>query len=104
MQAFLEIVSVSTSQRTEKPLSAEQACQVVEFYLAQDIRVLTQQSSQLYIWLNLIKAQPSRKRLFDTMMAFTLHDNNIPILYTVNTKDFQHFAFLTAINPLNFNS
>ena len=98
-QACTEFIYSSTWQKLKNPLTLEQAGQIITYLLEFGIEVLYPKNTQLQTFLQLIKLHPSRKKLFDIAMAATLKDHNIKGIYTVNTKDFLDFEFLTVINP-----
>lgn len=51
-------------------------------------------------FLALFSMVTTRKKVFDVALAATLKDDGISGLYTVNIDDFQEFAFLKVVNPL----
>lgn len=100
-QVFMEFIHVITWQRLEKPLSLEQATQVIQDYMDAGITILPQQNTQIQTFLELLKQVTTRKKMFDVALVATLKDNGITKLYTANVKDFKEFEFLTVVNPLN---
>lgn len=98
-QVFIEFINALT-RRVAKPLSVEQAILLAEYYQSLDIKIIYPKPTQLTIFLELYKQTPYKNRLFDVAICATLKDNDIQGIYTVNTKDFKDYSFLTVINPL----
>lgn len=98
-QVFIEFINVLT-KRVAKPLSVQQAILLAEYYQSLDIQIIYPKPTQLTTLLELYKQTPYKNRLFDIAICATLKDNGIQGIYTVNTKDFQDYPFLTVINPL----
>jgi predicted nucleic acid-binding protein len=99
-QVLIEFMNVITWTRLESPLSLTDAKFVVEDYLNSDAEIIYPKPTQLFTLLNLLDSVKSRKKVFDVALAATLKDNRIQGLYTVNTNDFEEFAFLEVKNPL----
>jgi uncharacterized protein len=99
-QVFTEFLNVITWQQLEAPLPLTDATQIVQDYLDVGVTVLYPKSTQLNTLLDLLKSVTSRKKIFDVALVATLKDHGISGLYTVNTKDFEEFAFLDITNPL----
>ncbi|MCP4401926.1 MAG: PIN domain-containing protein [bacterium] len=99
-QVFTEFIHVITRQAIQKPLSLQEAIDVVQEFLDAEIQVVSHQSTQIQTFLDLLRTVTTRKKTFDVALAATLKDNEIEGLYTVNVADFEDFDGLTVINPL----
>lgn len=98
-QVFIEFINALT-RRVAKPLSVEQAILLTEYYQSLNIKIIYPKPTQLSTFLEIYKQTPYKNRLFDVAICATLKDNDIQGIYTVNTKDFKDYPFLTVINPL----
>lgn len=99
-QVLVEFMNVITWTRLETPLPLSDAKIIVEDYLKSDAEIIYPKPTQLVTLLDLLDSIKSRKKVFDVALAATLKDNGIQGLYTVNTSDFEEFAFLEVKNPL----
>lgn len=99
-QVLVEFMNVITWTRLEAPLSLSDAKIIVEDYLNSDAEIIYPKPTQLVTLLNLLGSVTSRKKVFDVALAATLKDNGIQGLYTLNTSDFEEFAFLEVRNPI----
>jgi predicted nucleic acid-binding protein len=99
-QVFTEFINVITRQTLQKPLSLDEAIDVIHEYLDAGVQVLSHQETQLQTFLTLLRTVTTRKKMFDVVLVATLKDHEIEGLYTVNTADFEGFEWLTVINPL----
>ncbi len=99
-QVFTEFINVMTRNTLRKPLSLQEAIDVVQEYLDTGIQVVSHQPTQMQTFLDLLKTITTRKKTFDVALVATLKDNEIEGLYTVNVPDFEGFTCLTVINPL----
>lgn len=99
-QVLVEFMNVITWTRLEAPLPLSDAKIIVEDYLKFDAEIIYPKPTQLVTLLGLLDSIKSRKKVFDVALVATLKDNGIQGLYTVNTSDFQEFAFLEVKNPL----
>lgn len=99
-QVFLEFINTLT-RRLATPLSVPQAIMLAEYYQSLNIKIIYPKETQLTTLLEIFKSTPYKNRLFDIAIIATLKDNGIQGIYTVNTKDFADYNFLTVINPLN---
>lgn len=100
-QVLMEFLNVITWSRLEVPLPLADATEIVQDYLDTGVTILYPKPTQLSTLLTLLQGATSRKKIFDVALAATLKDHQIEGLYTVNTKDFAEFTFLTVENPLN---
>ncbi len=99
-QVFTEFINVITRHTLRKPLSLEEAIDVVQEYLDAGIQVVSHQTTQMQTFLALLKTVTTRKKTFDVALVATLKDHEIEGLYTVNVADFEGFDCLIVINPL----
>lgn len=99
-QVLMEFLNVITWSKLEAPLPIADATQIVQAYLDTGIDIIYPQPTQMNTLLSLLEGATSRKKVFDVALAASLKDNRINRLYTVNTKDFAEFSFLTVENPL----
>jgi uncharacterized protein len=99
-QVLMEFLNVITWHRLEAPLPLPTAMQIVQDYMDTGVTILYPKPTQLVTVLDLLKAGTTRKKIFDVALVATLKDHAIPGLYTVNTKDFDGFTFLSVKNPL----
>lgn len=100
-QVLMEFLNVITWSRLEAPLPLADATKLVQEYLDTGISIIYPQTTQINTLLSLLQGATSRKKVFDVALAATLKDHQIEGLYTVNTKDFAEFSFLTVENPLS---
>jgi hypothetical protein len=98
-QVLVEFMNVITWTRLEAPLSLRDAKIIVEDYLNSDAEIIYPKPTQLVTLLNLLDSVKSRKKVFDVALAATLKDNGIQGIYTLNTSDFEEFAFLEVKSP-----
>ncbi|CAK8724294.1 Ribonuclease VapC [Candidatus Electronema halotolerans] len=99
-QVLTEFINVMTRQMLRRPLSIQEAADVVQDYLDTGVLVLSHKETQMQTFLTLLKTVTTRKKMFDVVLAATLKDHEIAGLYTVNTVDFEDFEWLKVINPL----
>lgn len=99
-QTCIEFTHSITWQKLEKPLTIQQAVEILDYLENCGLKIIHPKPTQIQTYKELLLQSPSRKRIFDTSIAATLKDNGIQGIYTVNTKDFQDYPFLTVINPL----
>jgi hypothetical protein len=99
-QVLVEFMNVITWTRLEAPLPISDAKTIAEDYLNSDAEIIYPKPTQLVTLLDLLDSVKSRKKVFDVALAATLKDNGIHGLYTMNTSDFEEFAFLKVKNPL----
>lgn len=99
-QTCTEFIHSSTFSKLENPLTLEQAQFVINQLLKYKVEIIYQKPTQLQTFFKIFNQRPSRKRLYDISLIATLKDNGIKGIYTVNTKDFKDYPFLTVINPL----
>lgn len=99
-QVLVEFMNVITWSRLEATLSLNDAKMIVEDYLNSEAEIIYPKPTQLTTLLNLLDSVKSRRKVFDVALVATLKDNGIQGLYTMNTSDFEEFAFLEIKNPL----
>lgn len=99
-QTCIEFTNSITWQKLEKPLTIKQAVEILDYLENCGLKIIHPKPTQIQTHKELLLQSPSRKRIFDTSIAATLKDNGISGIYTVNSKDFQDYPFLTIINPL----
>lgn len=99
-QTCTEFMYSSTFSKLQNPLTLEQAQFIINQLIKYKVDVIYQKPTQLQTFLEIFNQKPSRKRLYDISLIATLKDNHINGIYTVNTKDFSDYPFLTVINPL----
>ena len=99
-QVLTEFINVMTRQTLRRPLSIQEAADVVQDYLDTGVLVLSHKETQMQTFMTLLKTVTTRKKMFDVVLAATLKDHEIAGLYTVNTVDFEDFEWLKVINPL----
>ena len=99
-QALTEFMNVMTRQTLRRPLSLQEAADLVQGYLDTGVLVLSHKKTQMQTFLTILRQVTTRKKMFDVVLAATLKDHGIAGLYTVNTADFEEFEWLAVINPL----
>lgn len=99
-QTCTEFLYSSTFSKLQNPLTLEQAQFIINQLVKYNVEIIYQKPTQLKTFLEIFNQRPSRKRLYDISLIATLKDNGIQGIYTVNTKYFQDYPFLTVINPL----
>lgn len=100
-QSCIEFINSITWQKLEKPLTINQAIDIINYLQDCGLRIIQpNKHTQIATFSDLMKSHFSRKKIFDTAICATLKDNGIHGIYTANTKDFQDYPFLTVINPL----
>lgn len=103
-QNLLEFFSVITSpKRIDKPLSTETALSWIKLYLeSSNIKKVSPSQNTLESALALTKHHKLAKAdIFDSYLAATMQENNIPEIYTNNISDFKKFHKIKAINPFS---
>lgn len=101
-QVFFELYGLMRNPAVlEKPLSAEQAYEIIDYYRN---KVGWQHCSyKSDMWQDMAsfmqKKRFSSKRIFDLQLAVTLKNNAVTTFYTRNTKDFNGFSWLKVIDP-----
>ncbi len=95
-QTLGEIYAVIT-EKIQKPLSHIQARKI--------ITELSELASTIsYSPITVVSAcricEEYKTHFWDALLAATMIENNIRIIYTENTKDFEKIKEITAINPL----
>jgi len=103
-QVLTEFINVMTRQTLTRPLSIQDAADVVQDYLDTGVLVLAHKETQMQTFLTLLKTVTTRRKMFDVVLAATLKDHGVAGLYTVNTADFEGFEWLTVINPFKTDS
>jgi hypothetical protein len=99
-QVLTEFLNVITRHQLESPLPLHDATQLVQAYMDTGVAILYPKSTQLATLLDLLKSVTTRQKIFDVALVATLKDHGVSGLYTVNTSDFDQFAFLDVKNPL----
>jgi predicted nucleic acid-binding protein len=99
-QVLTEFLNVITRHQLGLPLPLHEATQLVQAYIDTGVAILYPTSTQLTTLLDLLKSVTTRQKIFDVALVATLKDHGIAGLYTVNTSDFDQFAFLDVKNPL----
>lgn len=99
-QSCIEFVHSITWHRLERPLTLQQAIDVIDYLQDCGLTIIHPKNTQITTFANLIKTHFSRNKIFDTAITATLKDNGINGIYTANTRDFTDYPFLTVINPL----
>ena len=87
----------------ERPLTAAQSADVIDYYRRQsgwgrcawEPRLF----SQLFPYLTAENSKATH--VFDLVLAFTLQDADVSILYTRNTRDFAEVASFELVNPID---
>ena len=99
-QVLTEFMNVMTRQTLRRPLSLQEAADLVQEYLDTGVIVLSHKKTQMQTFLRILRQVTTRKKMFDVVLAATLKDHGVAGLYTVNTADFEEFEWLAVINPL----
>lgn len=99
-QVLTEFMNVMTRQTLRRPLSLQEAADLVQGYLDTGVLVLSHKKTQMQTFLRILRQVTTRKKMFDVVLAATLKDHGVAGLYTVNTADFEEFEWLAVINPL----
>jgi len=101
-QNVAELYSVLTnSVKLSKPYEFSAAAELCELYIKSKnipkIIPTEQTYSQALKRAGQIGANSTK--IFDCLLAVTARENNIKTIYTENTRDFEQFKFITAVNP-----
>lgn len=96
----MEFLNVITRHQLGSPLLLHKATQLVQAYIDTGVAILYPKATQLTTLLDLLKSVTTRQKIFDVALVATLKDHGVSGLYTVNTSDFDQFAFLDVKNPL----
>lgn len=99
-QVLTEFLNVITRHQLESPLPLHDATQLVQAYMDTGVTILYPKSTQLTTLIDLLKSVTTRQKIFDVALVATLKDHGVSGLYTINTSDFDQFAFLNVKNPL----
>ena len=101
-QNLIEFYSIIThSKRVQKPLAAEQATTIVQYYIANPKTKILIPSLNSYA-MAFALAQEHKvngAEVFDTLLVATMLENNIRTIYTGNIRHFDRFPDVKAINP-----
>jgi len=100
-QIIFEFLSVVTNpKRVRHPLDPKQAWEVIQTILDhRNIRVLSIDADVVQKAMHLaVKHQLKGPRVFDAVAAGVIIQNHIPLVITVNVKDFEAFG-ITATHP-----
>jgi predicted nucleic acid-binding protein len=97
-QNILETLRVLTHPKFPHPLSAQKAIEEITS-ITEACKVISPNNKTHYLALELINRHNLvSNNIFDAYLAATALSNNITIIATDNTKEFQNFG-LTLINP-----
>lgn len=98
-QNILETLRVLTHPKFPKPMKIKEALIAVEKIL-EAARIIHPESETYYILLELIKKYNlGGDKIFDGYLVATALSNNVKVLATDNTKDFQGLTEIKMINP-----
>jgi len=104
IQNLIELYAVITDKRrVEHPLTPVKAKELIEFYKKDTgIRIIAPVVRTVDTIAKLIeKHSPRSQSVFDYLLAATMMDNGVHVIYTSDTGHFKHFDSITAINPLS---
>ena len=103
-QVLCEFFSVITDDRISKaPLAPVEAKKELQAYWqASQFQKIVPRETTVTRLINLLDRHPvKRGNIFDTFLVATMLDNDVRIIYTQNVKDFENYAELQVINPLD---
>lgn len=99
---LLEFFSVITNGRKiERPLSPKDALAVIED-LTESVcaAILEPVNTQTFEeWLRDYVHSIKRYQIYDAHIAFSMQQNGLSKIFTLNTNDFKKFDFIDAVNP-----
>lgn len=96
LQNYLEAYRIFT-QKLAKPLTIDQAWQILDYYNEMDIQVLLPTSQTAKILEKLTKKYRIQGvRVFDAQLVAVMIENGIQTIYTANTKDFACYKEISA--------
>lgn len=98
-----EVYSIITNpKRVRKPLGPNQAVEIIEAIWESGAFIkIYPKIDTIRTIINLIKQyQIKANNFYDAQIVATMLDNNIKVIYTVNTNDFKVFKEIKVINPL----
>lgn len=101
-QVLCEFFAVCTNARFRRPpLTPRQAAaEVATYWQASGFRrILPKETTVQRLTELLARHTVSRQQVFDAFLAATMLDNGVRTIYTQNTKDFQPYSELRAVNP-----
>jgi predicted nucleic acid-binding protein len=87
----------------EKPLSATEAADVVKWYRSTSgwLRCAWDPEMMPTVEAHWRTAEFSRKNTFDLILAASLEQNGVAVLYTRNTTDFENLRLIDVKNPID---
>lgn len=101
-QNVAELYSVLTnSAKLSKPYESSVAVELCELYIKSKNIPKIISTEQTYSRALRLAGQvgATSTKIFDCLLAVTARENNIKTIYTENTRDFEPFKFITAVNP-----
>ncbi len=102
---FEFFVIITDSRRVEKPLTIEDACDLIDFLVTSGIRVIHASAFVLLKAFELAKKyQVSRQEFFDMVLVATMLEHNINLIMTANDKHFEKMDEIEVINPFKVSS
>jgi predicted nucleic acid-binding protein len=103
-QVLYEFFAVVTSpKRVENPIPTHEAADLcIDLWECNEIEKLNPSDIVPIEVFKLAKTlKLSKAQIFDCILAVTAKENKIKTIYTENTVDFKHYAFLEALNPFS---
>jgi predicted nucleic acid-binding protein len=93
---------VTDGKRFEPPVAMSEALAIARLYLRRtNVECLAMTEESLFYALELLERYNlGRKRIADTLLVATLHQNNVSELITCNPRDFEVFEDLKVIDPM----
>ncbi|MCD6263611.1 hypothetical protein J7L60_04305 [Candidatus Bathyarchaeota archaeon] len=89
-------------RRVENPLSAEEAADIcLDLWECQEIEKAVPTSTaprEVFQLAEELKLKGAT--IFDCVLAVTVKENGVEVIYTENTHDFEKYRFLKVLNPL----
>jgi UDP-4-amino-4,6-dideoxy-N-acetyl-beta-L-altrosamine transaminase len=103
---LLEFFSIITDGRKiETPLLPDAALEILEDIIDSDKidRQISMDDPGFFVWLKDYIHITKRYQIYDASIAFSMHQNEIDLLYTNNVKDFKWFENIKVVNPFKKN-
>lgn len=101
-QNLVELYAVLTNPtKLARPFRPSEAAELCALYIKSKNLLKLIPTEQTYLEsLGLAgRGGATSAKIFDCLLAATLRANDIKLIYTENTKDFEPFKFITEVNP-----
>ena len=102
-QVIYEFFAVVTKpKRVESPMDLDEAADLcLDLWACREIeKIMPTQRTTNEVFKIAKECKLAKGKIFDCILAETAKENKIDTIYTENVSDFEHYSFLTILNPL----